>query len=229
MNNKIAIISLPRSGSTYLVEIAQFMQRYEIDYCEPFHSGSDPSMQHQSDYSKFCKKLEKIKNCKSALIKDIGNLFWYIDQNEDEFYKFRDLDREYRDCIDNNFYKIYIRRKDLFEVVLSYAIACQTGKWHRKRLEWWHKKLNIDPEFFVKTGHQLLRQKQYVENFCNFDSVVDYETLTFDPKKDLLKVFNFDLTKLRRASTITNPCKEKIVKNYTELKEIYQTIGANNE
>jgi len=230
MIDKIAIISLPRSGSTYMLEIAQFMQHYNVDYCEPFHTGKNPDLEYDTDYKKFVNKLKNIKNSNSALIKDIGNLFWYISQKENHFEKFKDLDREYRNYVDANFYTVYIDRQNLFDIVLSYSVASETGKWHRKRFEFGMvKKITVSTELFAEAYYTLKRQKNYVENFCEFDRIVDYDRLSFNPKQDLKTVFDFDLHSNKKPSTVANARKNTTVKNYTELKQLYTTLGANNE
>jgi len=227
--NKIAIVSLPRAGSTYLLELAQFMQSYDVDYCEPFHMDRNPFEEHESDYSRFKKRLDEIKNGEKVLVKDVGNLHWYLNQNNTDFEKFRALDQEYRTFLNENFYTIYINRENFFDTILSYAIAVETNKWHRKRFDWFAEKVWIDPTAFEKHYEELQQQRKYVEQFCDFDKIVDYDTLTSNPKQDLKTVFDFDLKKTRKASTVRNHGKQQVVKNYHELETLYNTIGANNE
>jgi hypothetical protein len=197
-----------------MLEIAQFIKNHDVDYCEPFHTGKNPSQDYETDYTDFTEKLQKIKNAKTVLIKDIGNLFWYISQQEHHFERFKELDREYRNYIDTNFYTVYIDRQNLFDVVLSFAIASETGKWHRKRFDWYA---------------ELQQQRKYVEQFCDFDKIVEYDTLTSNPKQDLKAVFDFELDSNKKSSTVANASKDTTVKNYTELKQLYTKLGANNE
>lgn len=212
-----------------MLEIAQFMQNHEVDYCEPFHTGKNPCQDYEIDYVNFTEKLQKIKNAKTVLIKDIGNLFWYITQQENHFERFKEFDREYRNYIDTNFYKVYIDRQNLFDVVLSYAIASETGKWHRKRFDWFVEKVTVSTELFTDAYHTLKKQKKYVENFCKFDRVVDYDRLSFKPKQDLKTVFDFELRSNKKSSTVANASKDTTVKNYTELEQLYKKLGANDE
>ena len=212
-----------------MLEIAQFIKNHDVDYCEPFHTGKNSDQYYETDYANFTEKLQKIKNAKTVLIKDIGNLFWYISQQEDHFKKFKEFDREYRNYVDTNFYTVYINRQNLFDVVLSYALASETGKWHRKRSDRFVEKVTVSTELFTESYHTLKKQKTYVENFCDFDRVVDYDRLSFDPKHDLKTVFDFDLDSNKKSSTVANASKDSTVKNYIELKQLYAKLGANNE
>jgi len=190
---KIQIISLPRSGSSYLRSMIDCQLNNVDDYftiSEPFNL----SKKHKLTQSEI---LYQIKNKKNVLVKniifelenvDLNNLFDYI---------------------------ICLTRKDIFEATLSRVIALKTNKWDEPQDS--NLKLTINFLEFKNFLDETVRWNKKILNIKS-NKLVFYEDLTFDSLNDL-SLFDNLISHKKSYQTVLLYDKQKLVANYSELKQ----------
>jgi hypothetical protein len=176
---KIQIISMSRTGSTYLFHL--FRKYLPVDYLllsEPF--GDIKMKTYNKKYvNKIIKHASKHKN---IILKSHINQFYNIqDQQQIDFF-----------LNSNDWYSILLLRKDLFRCCLSHVVAHSIRNFGDKLYE--ETVLTIDQEMFNNFLNSKLFNLERMAEYKtkNKSSVLFYyEDFTFNEKEDLSK-FNLD-------------------------------------
>jgi hypothetical protein len=194
---KIQILSLPRTGSTYLFH----MLNLQLTDCEDFYSISEPFNVNKKNFKKSVKNILKNKN---VLVKSHVYELIYIKESL-LFRKYCSVD----------WHTICLLRKNVFEMTLSRAIALIVKNWDNLYCD--GLKLKINPLIFKK---QLLESLYWLRlikyNSFNVKNIIYYEELTFDSSQDM-KRLNLPIEHTIFYKSKKFHDNKQIVSNYNDL------------
>ncbi len=208
---KIQIISLPRSGSSYL--------RSMID----FHISNDNYFSISEPFNKEKKfiineVLHKLKTHDVVLVKN--HLNQLLDLEKKYFDKFKEIP----------WTTFFLMRKNLFNMTISRCISLISGIWdiHDGELT---QTLHIDKDFFLYNFEWTLKYTYLLYNNClsiNYKKMIFYEDLFFDNFLDL-KTLNLEsYYKGQEIITKKNIKKELVVDNLQELLDLSKSYFEKN-
>ena len=203
---KINILSLPRSGSTYLYDIFRKAYPDYTHYFEPLrknHLGSS--------------KEETIRKS----LDDIGvSISKSVDFNQDNIITKNMITHENNGIpYGDDWYTIKLIRNNSFDQTLSLIIALRNGNFFIDEKE----TFEIDEKYFVDVFNNYI--KPYKEDLkeASADLTVYYEDLSYLPNKDLCKLgfpCKHKIEPIKRQKK-----KNLVVLNYDYLKEKYGEIS----
>lgn len=221
---KIQIVSLPRTGSSYLRQMLNYklhsdMYNYDVDENEPFNDENYHQLGKEKEYYALG-KIHKILSNNNVVVK---NHYYHL------YRLYKDFPKLYEKYNKNNFINYCLLRKNFFESCLSTAIASKTNSWSTPYA--YDNNLNLEIPF-SEFEEELKIYKNYwllvAENRLKIEykKIVYYEDLTFNHSIDYDYINNND-TPLNSSYTSNSvelskksPEKMIIVKNYNELKEL---------
>ena len=218
MTDKINILTLPRTGSTYLGWCINYHMFGNADrqWIELFDNPNPPDPREDRDF--FLTQLLHIEKEKPQLIK--------THQFHLERAKKAGVLHKVRNALDD--YKtIVLLRRDFFEVALSHALAMHTGEW-----KFYHNTdtVRIDKEDFKKLiVNKWDETNQLLENVYDFEiyNHVFYEDFVGDSYKDFqltglpAKVMQPGESPYQKA-----PPKANFIENIDELRDVAQRMIA---
>lgn len=217
-------MSVPRSGSTYLFKMIAQSPDITQTFKEPFNFENINSASEQDVYDSYRSKISEIMSVTDGvLIKDTLNYVGLLDPNIEYAHDFSQLFSNFHQHVNDNFYKIKIYRRDVFEQALSNCVASITDKWVTFENDQEFSTVTVDLDYFksILDVHKNIR-KFLVRYPC--DTIVYYEDLidTLYLKNEW--IFNrLQQPKLiKPIPTVPNPPKDKIVINYYELVDWYE-------
>lgn len=211
---KIQIISIPRSGSSYLIKLIS----KKLELSANTYSISE-IFNPLKNYN-FENVLENIKNYNSVITKNHVNHLSAIQKTmPDKFFQFKNV----------NWFTIVLLRKDIFENTISRCISYITGEWNNYSYTD-NNCFYIDVDYFISNLNETINYWHIVDQNTleiEYNKIVYYEDLTFNANIDFkhLDIFleDQDITLFSTRA----PSKYKLVKNIFELKEISDSITAN--
>lgn len=212
MTERINILTLPRTGSTYLGWCINYHMFGNADreWIELFDNPNPPHPQEDRDF--FLTQLLSIEREQPQLIK--------THQFHLERAKKAGVLHKVRSALDD-YQTIVLLRKDFFEVALSHAIAVHTGEWKFYRNE---DQITIDTDNFKRlVVNKWDETNQLIENVYEFEiyNHVFYEDFVDDSFKDFQltglpgKVLQPGESPYQKA-----PPKSQVVTNIDELKDV---------
>lgn len=205
---RIKILSVPRSGSTYLYHV--------LTQAFPDHICCMEQRPENNLNNGYIDKIEQITAKSLSKLYDIksfrlDNVDW---QSENIIAKLHIHQPQHGD----NWHTIKLMRKDEFKQILSFAIAIQTLNF----IDYRQKEMAVSHSAF-KFAYSLVSKQISKIKTAKCDKQIYYEDLSFDPYTDL-KLLGFN-TNVETITTIKkNPDHKKIVKNYSELEELYKHL-----
>jgi len=227
---KIQLLSLPRSGSTYLYGVLRnaVAPAQPVDmFNEPFNFNAR-YRQTMPDVRKIEIIQQKIQQCKNTtdlVIKNHINHFDNINQYhlKDEFNSI-------------SWDTIVLIRRDLFKTAISLSTSRLNKEWIKYREV--QTPFKIDPEFFIDQLHYVVSMIHDITHNVHsfrYSQVLFYEGLTFNHESDFNRIsFNpqFDID--RRRDLFPDhpmfveelhwvdkaPDKQLLIENYGELESL---------
>jgi hypothetical protein len=220
----IYIMSAPRSGSTYLFDLISQSADVAHLYKEPFNSDS---VKYDTDLDMLNTYESKILDIKShstgILIKDTLRHIDVFESNSDYADVFKHLFLDFYQYINDNFYKIKLYRRNMFEQSLSNCIAALTDIWATNNNDYQFPVITVPIDYFKSTVAIHATTRKFLINYPHYDKIIYYE--------DLLSNYHatgswmFDRIEqphvLKPILTIPNPPKHRVVSNYNELFDWY--------
>lgn len=201
---KIQILSLPRTGSSYL----RSMLNSQMRNYNNFYTISEPFNHSKNNIKSYKNKNKIIKNInKSNYILVKSHIYQLFDIDKLLLEKYCSVD----------WFTICLLRKNIFEMTLSRAIALKTNVWNNQKHN--NLKINIDSGFFKNCLQdsvkwiQIMKQNHF--NF-NYNKIIYYEDLNFNSLDDL-KILNISLPHVKLYESKKRYSKKKVVLNYNEL------------
>ncbi len=190
---KIQIISLPRSGSSYL----RSMIDAQLNDLDNYFSISEPFNHSKNHKLKPNEIIDKIKNNKNVLVKTM-----IFEKRNEDFNSLFD-------------YTICLTRRNLFEATLSRMIALETKNWDNPHDE--KTKVSFDFEYYKIFLNETKFWNKQLLKFSNCN-LLYYEDLSFDSLIDINKL-SIPIEHKNNYKTCLLYCKKDIVLNYEELRE----------
>lgn len=198
---KYLILSSSRSGSTYLASsIYAMLPDQALFLAEPFQTPILDSA-----------LFEKIKQCNNLVLKTHLNQLYKLPKEQIDYF------------LGNDFYIVFLLRKNLFACTFSAAVADAINNYNDK--PYTAIEINIDPNKFLKL---LDRKIEYWEKFAELKQknihkkIIYFENLSFNPITDASLILeNFHFIK---PNEITSPTPYNIidVKNKDELQILFK-------
>jgi LPS sulfotransferase NodH len=203
---------------------------------EPFHPKQ--ICQLDSDYIVGAKKqlniIKDLSVSNELVIKDnqIFNIKYYLYMNrillgEDlsEHSEMIKIFEEYNSILDN-FYKIKLVRNNIFQLTLSLCIAEQTDVWHKLiGSDDNVRKIILNPEKFKECLHEYLDMKRMLNEYSNYETLIEYEELKGTYNIDCTIINNLDILPVTISfmqSHLKNDDKIQVIENYEEILKIYE-------
>jgi hypothetical protein len=221
---RIQIIGIPRGGTSYIYDVVRRyhnpLQTVEFGN-EPFH----PTLYVDDDtdvtdfYKKHITEIVKTPNC--AVKNHVQHLLDLEQKN---------LLDDFRKSID---YNLVMLRRNIFDITLSSIVSTTQHEWFRykKRV----KKMEVELELFEHWWRGIYYDtlKIYQNQFkFDYNEIVYYENFTRTLRKDWsnLELCNTHYTVLADLKAVYTkaPAKEKVVKNYNELREYANQLRLND-
>lgn len=207
---KIRIVSIPRSGSSYLGSVLTNTLFSDHTYMnEPFMSVADADLETVKD--DWTAKIAEIATAEDVIVKVHMH---HLEQMEKldllEDFKSIEFDKT-----------IFISRDDIAEAALSLTLSGITGSWYEDTHE--ETSVEIDEERlignlnFIKFHTDNMKENIYD---LTVDKIISYEELTFDRLEDIVLLgFEFDgeLSRTLRPGKFRH--KALLIENYVELKD----------
>jgi hypothetical protein len=207
---KILLLSAPRTGSTYLCNIFKgALPRYTV-VIEPWVCNS--SQLNFCDKNRFDPTFNHLNYDNILVNTHISDLIYAYP-------------KMYKDIIDSFDWVIKLTRNDLFEQVLSYAIARQSNVFLITNNQL--PKVEIKLETFLKAYFSIVSANIYFDliEIPNAKKIV-YEDLTLNPKIDL-NIFGIPGVDIKLASYKSPPKNETVI-NYNECVSWFETLMEDN-
>jgi hypothetical protein len=212
---KIRIVSIPRSGSSYLSSVLTNTLFSDHKYLnEPFMSVADEDLETVKE--EWTDKIAEIAASEDIIVKVHMH---HLEQMEKlellEDFKSIEFDKTF-----------FISRDDIAEAALSLTLSGITGSWYEDTHE--ETSVEIDEERlignfnFIKFHTDNMKKNVYD---IEADKVISYEDLTFDRLEDIVLLgFEFDgeLSHTLRPDKFRH--KALLVSNYVELKDMVATL-----
>ena len=199
---KINIISLPRTGSSYLIKCLV----YHTIKSDKFFSVSEPFNRAKNFSYTFEMLEEKVQNSSFVIIKT-------------QIFELYENNFEIETWTNMFSYIITLVRKNIFEASLSRFISTKFGHWDKRDLT---QTLYVEWEEFVNFVNQTLLWSEKVIA-TRSDKLIFYEDLSFKSNNDIL-LFKLPTKYLQRLDQYykSEPYlkKEKVILNYKEIKDI---------
>lgn len=207
---KILIVSVPRSGSSYLASVLVNTLFSDHTYMnEPFMSVADEDIETvKTDWA------EKIVN-----ISESTDIVTKVHMHHLEQLQKLNLLEEFKSIeFDKTF---FISRDDLAEAALSLTLSNITNAWYEDThtetsVEINEEKLASNLNF-IKYHTDCMKTNVYD---IEADKIISYEELTFDRLEDIVLLgfeFEGELARVLRPGKFRH--KELVIENYVELKE----------
>lgn len=220
----VYVMTLPRSGSTYLFKTMIQSPDIAHSYKEPFNPEYFKSETDLDVFNSYRIFIDKIKTQQGVLIKDTLNYVDMLKEGFDSKYDFRSLFLEFQDIINQNFYKIKIYRRNIFDQALSNCIAVLTDKWITFNDETRFPVITVDIDYFKSMLDDHKNYRSFLLNYQHYDKIIWYEDILNYAKSYQEWPFSF-LTppaEYKPVPTVPNPPKYRIVINFNELLEWYE-------
>jgi len=202
---KIQILSMPRTGSSYLKTMLNFQMTKYVNYftiSEPFNDSKQSLIKYQNRNT----IINSIKSSDNALVKSHIHELINI-QHTDVFKEYSAID----------WYTICLLRRNIFTLTLSRVIAISTGVWDNQNFK--NLIMHIDFEIFKNYLIQTLNWIRFIKlnsfNFI-FHKVVFYEDLLFKSESDLNNI-GIPVTHTTYYAPSRLYLKRDIISNYNEL------------
>lgn len=201
---KIQIISIARSGSTYLKNLlhGNLNTNYLI-LSEPFNY----LIMKDADENYVKTTIESCKKNKNVLIKNhINQLYFIKEDSQRQFF-----------LEDKSWYRILLLRKNIFKCCISHVVAHMLDNFNSK--EYTETQLNIDKDMFEEYLNYKLNHIELIAEIKQkklFKKILYYEDFSFNEKNDLKK-FNFKF------------CTDYNEEDYSYFKTPYNLIKILNE
>lgn len=210
---KINILSLPRTGSSYLY-VTVIQNLFEInnvnEYLIPEPFATDVVNPHL--YKKHIKGFTATAN---AATKNHSDQLQFLKNN------FSDL---YKQFVAIDWFTVCILRRNLFESALSQTISIKTNQFDSYDYEGKLRMVVPIEQFSTRIDEYFFWWTMIANNEFNLDykKVVYYEDLTFNSLEDF-KMLDICKPAENRPLIITqkSPEKKDIIENYDELREYY--------
>ena len=199
---RIHILGLPRTGTTYLLELCHRHYNNSIALNEPFNKGIRDSIEIEQN-------LNVITENSKVVVK---NLTYDLNTMEQDF---PDLYQKFNDSID---YSIKIIRGDIVSSTLSNAYSIATK-------DWTSNKNKVTPIVTIDTKKFISLFDEHVDSqkslsLIKTDAEVIYEDMIQNPL-ETWNSFNIQPVKVLKNINMTkNPPKENYIHNLEELKAI---------
>lgn len=208
--NNICILGLPRSGSTYLTWLIKQGQDLEV-VSEPFYGAL---YEHEHTPQHVMRQLQAQAE-RGILLKEIHLFYPLLEHIRDDYTK----------LLADKFYTIKLIRKDMFEQVLSHAIARQTNQWNiSTSYKPPTKIVKINPEEFELLYNRTRKYNQQLLTYQPYDDIIYYEDLiSANFKRDYISLP--DVLSDDKPNKL--PAKRLQVLNYNQLKQIAEKIEKN--
>lgn len=210
---RIEIISMPRTGSTYLYSIIKKHVPNCYGAAEPFYFDSlqecSPDFAIQWKLKKLISNVRKFSN---AVLKTHMHQREQIVSNNAEYENLQ-------------WTKILLLRRNIFEAVLSFTIANHINDYSNPDVD---RPITIHETAFLSKLEKVLDMwKLFVQykNQNKYHHIVYFEDLTFDPAIDLQK-FNISVGPTHNEY-IKRQDKNTIVKNYDDLYDHFNKVMKN--
>ena len=207
---KIRIVSIPRSGSSYLGSVLINTLFSDHTYMnEPFMSVTDADLETVKDSWK--EKIAEIAATDDIIVK--------VHMHHLEQLEKLELLEEFKDIeFDKTF---FISRDDIAEAAISLTLSGITGSWYEDTHE--ETSVEIDEERLIGNLNFIkLHTDRMKENIYDLtvDKIISYEELTFERLEDIVLLgFEFDgeLSRILRPGKFRH--KALLIENYVELKD----------
>lgn len=217
-------MTVPRSGSTYLFDLISQSPDITHLYKEPFNLDS---VKYDTDLDMLAMYESKILNIKShttgILIKDTLRHIDIIDPNTDYADVFKNLFLDFYQHVNDNFYKIKLYRRNMFEQILSNCIAALTDTWITNNSDYQFPVITVPIGYFKSTVVIHAKTRKFLINYPYYDKIIYYEDIL--PIQHATSNWIFDCVEqphiIKPALTISNPPKHRVVLNYNELFDWY--------
>lgn len=216
------IVSQPRSGSTYLFKVLRYYlgnqkinHRYTNEIFGEWHFGD--WNKNRQDPAKVLDRLIQLTSYGNIAVKHHQVHLDFFEQT------FPDLYQKYINLPSK---RIVLIRDDVFEKTLSLMLAEHYDIWYEDIDKL--KPIRIDPDFF-RTMYKdtLIMHNRLYDISPSADLVINYNQLTFWPRKDFYNLGLFDdinFDNLPKTKTVKrNPPKKQTIENIDEIKNIYYT------
>lgn len=214
---------VPRSGSSYVFRRMSQSPDIQHTYYEPFLLEEVDKSVEKNFYAACWDVMNDItRHPTGVLIKDTLNYIDYIDNNSDSDCDFKTLFSRFYTHINNNFYKIKLFRRNIFEQAVSNCIAEITDKWSTFHDEFRFPLVTVEIEHLKKVLDRHKHVRNFLLSYPCYDEILYYEDI-IDSTTTNDWGFNF-LKKPEIISdgiTVKNPLKNRIVINYQDLVEWY--------
>ena len=164
------IMALPRSGSTFLYRMMAQSPDVAHLYYEPFNYTEIAQDYHKTDiYNRCATVMEEIKHCADGiLVKD--TLTYVHDIQTDERY--RQLFENFQTYINDNFYRVKLYRRDIFEQSISNCIATLTDKWSRKSTDTKFDVVTIQVSHLKYILDINKQMRDFLVNYPHYDKII---------------------------------------------------------
>ena len=219
----IYIMSLPRSGSTYLYKIMSQSPDITQLYYEPFNYDDVLHVSNKTEiYNRCAAAIADIKQHNTGvLIKDTLTYVQDIKHNQDYYQLFS----KFQTYINEHFYRIKLYRRNIFEQAISNCVASLTGTWSRKTDDFKFQVVNIELRHFKSVLDINKQRTQFLVNYPHYDKIIYYEDIINNYNLDTEWVFDFlkPPDRIEPAVIMRNPPKHKVVYNYSELLNWYES------
>lgn len=211
---KILVLSVPRSGSSYLCSVLTNTVFSNYVYLnEPFMAVDDNNLQNiKSDWQN---KIHQIEQDNNIIVKVHLHHLEQMDKI--------DLLEDFKNVQFDKVYAIF--RQDTFESALSLTISGITGSWYKDD----HNQTQIEiPEDVFLNNVDFIKEHtdNLIQNKFDFDIelLIEYSQLSFDRLQDLkLLGYTYDDNVLELLSPGKFRDKSALVKNYNQLKVLYDS------
>lgn len=214
---KYQILSIPRTGSSYVRRVIRLHTCMGIEQCninEPFSNENFETLSDKDGYS--ASLNDTIAKNENIVVK---NHYYQLALLKEKFPSI------YNAYLNNAFFNIQLLRKDFFESALSNAIAKKTRIWGDDTPPATHA--DITQENLLESMRWYRRLwEMAAHNPLNLtvNTTIYYEELSFIPHIDFQLITGNIVEKI--ADSVTTPSKNKklVVDNYNELKELSLTF-----
>lgn len=210
----IILLSVPRSGSTYVSELI----RRNIEFAYVHTDPIDPWKFKNNVLKRQHKILDKIE-------KQIVSNSVFIRHNSHFFGLDETVRNRFEDIFKNNFYIIkLIRENSIFDITLSHCYTMLTNIPHDSKSKI-VPIIEILPDFFLQELKVIKERQRNLEQYTHYNKLIHYSYLTNKTKLDS-DLFKFENTHDINLPIDLKPNKEKHLKieNYLELLELYKSI-----
>jgi hypothetical protein len=219
---KIQIVSLPRTGSSYIRTLLNYKIHsarydYDADVNEPFNDENYWNLSKRKK-SYALSKIKEISKKNNIIIK---NHYFHL------YHLYQDYPELYFKFSQNNFVNYCLLRQNVFESALSTAIAINKNSWSYPYLYTEIDSIYIPFREFLNTLEFYKKNWLLVaENTLkiNFKKIIYYENFTFDYLSDYNYITDSTETQYAETTDLSEiskktPSKKLIVENYDQLKE----------